>query len=171
MCHRTATAGVPQLPQGDLLHHKFGVVDASTVVTGSHNWSQAANNLNDETLLIIQSATVAAHFEREFGRLYARAVLGVPVKVQQKIQAQQQECPAVESRPSSPSNAPAVGQLVNLNTASQEELETLPGVGPKLAQEIIRARQQQPFGSVEDFDRVPGVGPTLLEKLEGRISW
>ncbi|MBD0339764.1 MAG: phosphatidylserine/phosphatidylglycerophosphate/cardiolipin synthase family protein, partial [Microcoleus sp. Co-bin12] len=38
------TVGVPLLPMGDRLHHKFGVVDGKTVLTGSHNWSEAANH-------------------------------------------------------------------------------------------------------------------------------
>ena len=54
--------GMPKLPAGDRLHHKFGVVDGTTVITGSHNWSEAANRANDETLLVIESAIVAAHF-------------------------------------------------------------------------------------------------------------
>ena len=162
-----ATVGIPQLPKGDVLHHKFGVVDGQTVITGSHNWSEAANTHNDETLLVIHSPMVAAHFEREFERLYAKAVLGVPLAVQQKIQAQKQECPQITE--AKEKNVPTAGELVNLNTATLEELVTLPGVGPKLAQQIIAARQQKPFTSLEDLDRVSGVGPSLLQKLEGRV--
>lgn len=62
------TVGIPKLPAGDRLHHKFGVVDKTTVITGSHNGSEAANRANDETLLVIESPVVAAHFEREFDR-------------------------------------------------------------------------------------------------------
>ncbi len=77
-----ATIGVPTLPQGDLLHHKFAIVDRQTVITGSHNWSNAANYNNDETLLVIQdNPTVAAHFNREFDRLYERVVIGIPAKL------------------------------------------------------------------------------------------
>jgi phosphatidylserine/phosphatidylglycerophosphate/cardiolipin synthase-like enzyme len=80
-----ATIGVPTLPIGDLLHHKFAVIDRQTVITGSHNWSNAANYHNDETLLIIQNnPTVAAHFDREFGRLYEHGVLGIPAKFKGK---------------------------------------------------------------------------------------
>jgi phosphatidylserine/phosphatidylglycerophosphate/cardiolipin synthase-like enzyme len=79
------TIGVPTLPTGDLLHHKFAIIDRRTVITGSHNWSNAANYHNDETLLIIQdNPTVAAHFDREFGRLYEHAVVGIPARLKNK---------------------------------------------------------------------------------------
>jgi phosphatidylserine/phosphatidylglycerophosphate/cardiolipin synthase-like enzyme len=73
-----SSAGVPDLPEGDLLHHKFAVIDKQQVITGSHNWSAAANYKNDETVLIIQNPQVAAHFQGEFDRLYSSATLGMP---------------------------------------------------------------------------------------------
>ncbi|HEY9645538.1 MAG TPA: phospholipase D-like domain-containing protein, partial [Chroococcidiopsis sp.] len=73
-----ATVGVPQLAEGDILHHKFAVVDHRIVITGSQNWTAAANQSNDENLLVIDNPTVAAHFEREFERLYQTAELGIP---------------------------------------------------------------------------------------------
>jgi phosphatidylserine/phosphatidylglycerophosphate/cardiolipin synthase-like enzyme len=80
-----ATIGVPTLPQGDLLHHKFAIVDKRTVITGSHNWSNAANYHNDETLLVIQdNPTIAAHFNREFDRLYAHGAIGIPSQLKSK---------------------------------------------------------------------------------------
>jgi phosphatidylserine/phosphatidylglycerophosphate/cardiolipin synthase-like enzyme len=80
-----STIGVPTLPTGDLLHHKFAIIDRQTVITGSHNWSNAANYSNDETLLVIQNnPTVAAHFDREFDRLYTGVVLGVPARLKNK---------------------------------------------------------------------------------------
>ena len=76
------TIGVPTLPTGDLLHHKFAVIDRRTVITGSHNWSNAANYQNDETLLVIEdNPTVAAHFDREFDRLYDQAIVGIPARL------------------------------------------------------------------------------------------
>jgi phosphatidylserine/phosphatidylglycerophosphate/cardiolipin synthase-like enzyme len=79
------TIGVPTLPTGDLLHHKFAIIDRRTVITGSHNWSNAANYHNDETLLVIQdNLTVAAHFEREFDRLYEHVIMGIPARLERK---------------------------------------------------------------------------------------
>jgi phosphatidylserine/phosphatidylglycerophosphate/cardiolipin synthase-like enzyme len=87
-----ATAGIPDLPEGDILHHKFGLVDGHLIITGSQNWSNAANDGNDENLLVIDSAIVAAHFQREFDRLYGTASLGVPLWLQDRIQDQQARC-------------------------------------------------------------------------------
>lgn len=91
------TVGIPALPRGDLLHHKMGVVDRQTVITGSQNWSEAANYSNDETLLVIDNSIVAAHFEREFDRLYSTAILGVPPQLQHKLQ-QQKHCRTITAK-------------------------------------------------------------------------
>jgi len=176
-----ATVGVPQLFKGDLLHHKFAVVDKKIVIAGSHNWSQAANNGNDEALLVIHSPIVAAHYEQEFERLYSNAQLGLPDSLQQKIQKSQKQCPSIQTtvsaQPAAKVNALSNlgGDLpnprVNLNTATEAELVALPGVGEKLAQRIIQARQQKPFTSLSDLDRVPGVGDKLLQRLSDRVTW
>jgi phosphatidylserine/phosphatidylglycerophosphate/cardiolipin synthase-like enzyme len=96
------TVGVPRLPPGDLLHHKFAVVDQKMVITGSHNWTQAANHGNDETLLVIRSPVVAAHYQREFERLYDHATLGVPTAIQKKSACSK----AANNRPESPADQP-----------------------------------------------------------------
>ncbi len=76
------TVGVPNLPKGDLLHHKFGLIDADIVITGSHNWSNTANYTNDETLIVIHSQIVGAHYQREFNQLFDNSTLGAPKKIQ-----------------------------------------------------------------------------------------
>ncbi len=162
------TVGIPILAKGDLLHHKFGVIDQQTVITGSHNWSKVANNGNDETLLIVENPTIAAHYVREFNRLYGDAKLGVPPSVQQKIAEEKKQCPQIISPTSSDH---LKNQPVNINTANLEELITLPGVGKKLAQKIIIARQQQKFTSLQDITRVSGISTKMTEKWSDRITW
>jgi phosphatidylserine/phosphatidylglycerophosphate/cardiolipin synthase-like enzyme len=87
-----STVGIPDLPQGDLLHHKVGIIDQRLVIIGSQNWSEAANYNNDENLLVIDNATVAAHFQREFERLYQGASLGIPSSVQRKVKEEKTRC-------------------------------------------------------------------------------
>lgn len=86
------SVGMPQLPSGDKLHHKFALIDDTTVIIGSHNWSNAANVTNDENLLVIQNPAIAAHFKREFERLYTTAELGMTPKLQAKLNEQYQKC-------------------------------------------------------------------------------
>ena len=59
---------------------------------------------------------------------------------------------------------------VNINSATVEELDALPGVGPSTAQAIVDDRTQNgPFASVEDLMRVSGIGEKKFEKLRGHI--
>lgn len=63
------------------------------------------------------------------------------------------------------------GSLVNVNTASESDLEALPGIGPVLAQEIIDYRTQNgPFASVDQLDDVSGIGPATLDDLRDLVT-
>lgn len=57
---------------------------------------------------------------------------------------------------------------VNVNTATSEVLQTLPRVGPKLAEKIIEGR---PYKSLPDLDAVKGIGPKLLEQLKPLVTF
>ncbi|TAF08971.1 MAG: DUF655 domain-containing protein [Nostocales cyanobacterium] len=160
--------GVPTLAKGDFLHHKFAVIDNRTVITGSHNWSEAGNYGNDETLVVIENSTVAAHFQREFDRLYTTIKPGLPSTIQAKIAAQIKQCSEIKTQSSIPD---FTNQKINLNTATQEELETLPGVGEKLAQRIILARQKQKFTSLKDLEKIPGISAKSVEKWQESVIW
>ena len=87
---------IPENPvrdkRGDKLHHKFAVIDGTTVITGSFNWSPAAAHTNDETLLVIHSPTLAAHFSREMDRLWQGAVLGITPRLQRTLERQTAKC-------------------------------------------------------------------------------
>ncbi|MBL1211981.1 MAG: T9SS type A sorting domain-containing protein [Ignavibacteriae bacterium] len=73
----------------DKLHHKYGMVDAPyastdpTVITGSHNWSRAANESNDENTLIIHDVYIANQYMQEFKKRYnelgGTTVFNIPV--------------------------------------------------------------------------------------------
>lgn len=63
------------------------------------------------------------------------------------------------------------GGIVNLNSADQAALETLPGVGPSIAAAILQHREREgPFERVEDLLEVAGIGPSRLAQLEPLVS-
>lgn len=58
---------------------------------------------------------------------------------------------------------------VSINLGNQEDLEGIPGIGPKLAEAIIRQRKKAPFTSIEDLLLVTGIGEKTLENLRSYI--
>jgi competence protein ComEA len=59
---------------------------------------------------------------------------------------------------------------VSLSSATPEQLDALPGVGPVTAQKIIAYRQQHgAFRSVEELDAIPGIGPARIANLQGLV--
>lgn len=82
--------------------------------------------------------------------------------------AAQQKSPATKSARGA-SAAPATP--VNINTASQEQLETLPGLGAKVAQRIVEYRQKNGnFKKVEDLMNVKGIGEKSFLKLKPMLT-
>jgi len=71
----------------------------------------------------------------------------------------------------SPTTAESTSSLIDINTATQEELESLPGIGPVTAQKIIAFREENgPFTSIEEIQKVSGIGPATFEKIRELIT-
>jgi competence protein ComEA len=85
----------------------------------------------------------------------------------------QPEASQTESASPDSQNPPSTGvsDLININTATLEELDSLPGIGPTIAQRIIDYRAQNgPFSAIEDLMNVSGIGPSTFEKLKDLIT-
>lgn len=65
----------------------------------------------------------------------------------------------------------AIGVLLNINTATAAELETLPGVGEVMAERIVAFREANgPFEAIEDIQNVSGIGPKTFEGMRDAIT-
>ena len=61
--------------------------------------------------------------------------------------------------------------LININTATQSELETLPGIGPAISEDIIAYRESEGiFIIIEDVQKVPGIGPGIFGQIKDLIT-
>ena len=72
--------------------------------------------------------------------------------------------------PSTTSADGGAGAVVDLNRATAEELQALPGIGPALAQRVVAWRTAHgPFRSVEELEKVPGIGSKTATRLRPRV--
>lgn len=156
------------------------LIDAGNGVTPDADLSdinQAARLMDGSTLTIPAHGTMA----REGSKLVARggqaATLLNPAQYTISGSRGPQETPAPanaqeipEAAPISPADHAArdTGPL-DLNTASAKELESLPGIGSKLAEAIVKYRAYQPFTAVDDLINVTGIGPKRLERIRGLV--
>jgi competence protein ComEA len=80
------------------------------------------------------------------------------------------QSPAASQAPSIPGDPATPDGLVDLNSATQEQLDTLPGIGPVTAAAIIAWRDANGrFSSVDQLGDVEGIGPARLDKLRDRV--
>jgi competence protein ComEA len=97
--------------------------------------------------------------------LAAPLVDGVQVLVPARLAPGAHAPPAAAGENETPSGP------ISLSSATVEELDELPGVGPITAQKIVDYRTEHgPFASVDDLDAVPGIGPTRIEQLRDLVT-
>jgi competence protein ComEA len=95
--------------------------------------------------------------------------LAVELRDQQQVYVPRQG----ETVPMAPSSAGGgdVSGPVNINIATAAELESLPGIGPKTAEAIVKYREANgPFQTIEDIMDVPGIAEGTFEKIKDRIT-
>lgn len=97
----------------------------------------------------------------------------VPLRAPPVAAPGSQGAPGSEAPPSAVGATPGsgTGAKLSLSSATAEELDALPGVGPVTAQKIVDHRTAHgPFGSVDDLDAVPGIGPARLQQLRELVT-
>ncbi len=147
------------------------VQEAIDAARGTVDWADLSDinlaaRLIDGTTLTIPGEPANS---RSGQPIIRKPLLPPPNPPQYTVSGWQSDRTSPTSSPVGLLSKPADG-LIDINHATSAELETLPGIGPKYAAEIIRFREQQPFESVEDLDMVSGIGPKRLESIRNLVT-
>jgi len=128
-----------------IMHNKFAIIDNCILLTGSYNWTFSANNRNDENLMVIDDPEIIEIFQNQFINLWTN-------KYSLERTRQLYEIAEIDFLPTSPTSRKPEVQTININTASQDELEKILKISKPLARKIINLRESQCGGFKESKD-------------------
>ena len=148
-----------------IMHHKFAIIDNRILLTGSYNWTFSANKRNDENLMVIDDPEIIEIFQNQFINLWTN-------KYNLERTRQLYKIAKIEFLPTSPTSANTEDKVININSASLEELTSILQISKPLAQKIITLREELGgFKDPQDLAQLPKI--TNLEwgewKEEGII--
>ena len=123
---------------------QFADVEASAMLASAGIWSETKSDL------LVQSRAAQREEEREFEE--ARARLETSENRGNRLEAK-------ETR----------SRRLDINSASEEDLQSLEGIGPVIAARIVERRENAPFRSVDELASVKGIGRKLLERLRPHV--
>jgi len=110
------------------------------------------------------------HSITSFLKVFTLGLLISPVLLA-SVPAEQVQAAKTKKEAKVQTQAESQSQTVNINKASAESLEALPGIGPALASRIITYREENgPFKTVDDITEVRGIGAKMLAKLRPYLS-
>ena len=151
-----------------IMHNKFAVIDNKIVITGSYNWTASAGERNDENLLVIDNKNIIEKYQNQFNNLWNNKYS--PGRYNELIsKASIISLPAPETSEETPALS---DKVININTASLEELDELWGVGKIIAQNIIEYREAcGGFKTPEEIKVVDGIDDEKWNKwkLDGWV--
>ena len=163
----------PPAPDGPVivsvvgLVHKPGLVTLSPGARIADALSAAGGALDGADLIGLNMARRVADGEQIIVGIAAPA--GEPTSMGSSV-APEQNSGAQAGAPATTGSPSAADESVDLNTATVDDLDTLPGVGPVTAAAIVAWRDANgPFTSVDQLADVDGIGPARLEKLRAQV--
>ena len=156
-----AIEGIKISSNNYIMHNKFAVIDNKIVITGSYNWTASAGERNDENLLVIDDKNIVKKYQNQFNNLWNNKYS--PGRYKELIsEAGISSLPAPETSEETPT---PLGKVININTASLEELDELWGVGKIIAQNIVDYREAcGGFKTPEEIKFVDGIDDKKWDK-------
>jgi len=118
-----------------IMHNKFAIIDNRLLLTGSYNWTFSANNRNDENLMVIDDSGIIEIFQNQFINLWTN-------KYSSERTKELFDKAKVDFLPTSPTLAKPEDKVININSASQEELTNILQISEPLARKIIALREE-----------------------------
>ncbi len=118
-----------------IMHNKFAIIDNRILLTGSYNWTFSANNRNDENLMVIDDPEIIEIFQNQFVNLWTN-------KYSLERTRQLYEIAKADFLSASPTPAKPEEKIININSASLEELTSILQISEPLAQKIIALREK-----------------------------
>ena len=118
-----------------IMHNKFAIIDNRLLLTGSYNWTFSANNRNDENLMVIDDPEIIEIFQNQFLNLWTN-------KYSHERTKELFDKAKVDFLPTSPTPVKPEDKVININSASLEELTNILQISEPLAQKIITLRDE-----------------------------
>jgi phosphatidylserine/phosphatidylglycerophosphate/cardiolipin synthase-like enzyme len=142
------------------MHHKFAIIDNRLLLTGSYNWTFAANNKNEENLMVIDDPEIIKIFQNQFVNLWTNKYSSERTK--ELFDKAKVNLFSVFSPP-----AQTGTKRININSASPEELTSILQINEPLAQKIIALREKLGgFKEPQDLTQLPEITNLEMEEWE-----
>ena len=153
--------GIYSLKEGSRV---IDVIEASGGLTENANTTviNLSKKIEDEMVIIIYSNEEVNNFSKT-KEIEKQVIENCTKKDDNSLQ--NDACINTSNEESNNNN-----KMININSATQEELMTLPGIGESKAKDIITYRTEKPFTSIEDIKNVPGIGESLFAKIKEIIT-
>jgi len=118
-----------------IMHHKFAIIDNRLLLTGSYNWTFSANNRNDENIMVIDDPEIIEIFQNQFVSLWTD-------KYSSERTRELFNKAKVDFLPTSSTPVKPEDKIININSASLEELTSILKISEPLAWKIIALRDE-----------------------------